>query len=171
MAPWTPDNNQVKPSEFVGRRIFGKSSDEVSSIELTPNMFFDSRLNEDLSLDRLGENKVNKEVVKQLTPLCDSAAQNMSPPQTFFGWAAIQLKNMTRAKVFPDPLTLERDKVENSYHALIDRSSVRNKDAAFFFSRSLLWDFKEKGQMVEPIRPVTDSALVPPSPSAPADPL
>jgi hypothetical protein len=150
MARWTP-GDAVKPAEVIGRRIFGKDPTTPLDIHLVnPNLFYDTRFEEDLSLDRLGEGQPHKSAVNHLTRACDVAATEQATH--FVGWVAAQCKNIKFEHVRPDPLTIEKDGIDNPFHALLDRSSAREKVQAWRLSRSLFMDFKEHGQMVAPSR-------------------
>lgn len=149
MGRWTPGED-VRPSEVIGRRIFDKTLDHLKGVESVPNIFFDTRLEDDLSLDRLGDGQPHRQTVAFLTPLCDSAAQVQG--KIFGGWLAAQRKHIRYENVRADALTLDRDGIDNPFHALLDRSAARERGQAFHLSRSLLMSFKESGQLVAPIR-------------------
>lgn len=146
----TPPKIEIKDGELIGRRVFDKKLTTIELEKLTYNVFFDTRFADDLSVDRLGNGSATKSVVRQLTLLADEAASQQST--VFCGWIAIHRKNLQRVTLKPDALSEKLDGIENPHHALIDRSGARDKTAAFHFSRSLLYDFKEKGQVVPPER-------------------
>ncbi|MGO7331755.1 hypothetical protein [Rhizobium leguminosarum] len=169
MKRWLP-GDVVKPAEVIGRRIFEKNPATPLDINLVnPNHFYDSRFNEDLSLDRLGEGQPHKSTITFMTPACDAAAveqrksimsqlrpehdaASVEPSVHFVGWVAAHRKNIKHEVIRPDPLTLEREGVENPFHALLDRTDAREKVQAWRLSRSLFMSFKEHGQMVAPMR-------------------
>ncbi|MBX4884104.1 hypothetical protein HJA90_10985 [Rhizobium bangladeshense] len=151
MARWQP-GDVVKPSEVIGRRLFDKSLNAPIDVQsLSPNLFLDTRYDEDLSLDRLGDGQAHRAVVTRLTPSCDEEATKQR--SYFRGWFATQRKNVKFENVLPDVLTTERDGIDNPFHALLDRSAAREKGQAWHLSRSLFMTFKESGQIVHPIRP------------------
>ncbi|MGO8093254.1 hypothetical protein [Rhizobium leguminosarum] len=159
MARWIP-LDVVKPAEVIGRRIFEKDPAAPLDIHLVnPNHFYDTRFEEDLSLDRLGEGQPHKSAIRHLTPACDNAAAEQS--MHFVGWVAAQRKHLKFEDVRPDPLTLERDGVENPFHALLDRANAREKVQAWRLSRSLFMAFKEHGQMVSPMRRKPEASAEP----------
>lgn len=154
MARWEP-GDVLKPSEVIGRRLFDKSSDAPIEMQsLSANLFLDTRYDEDLSLDRLGDGQPLRVVVARLTPACDDEASKQR--KHFRGWLATQRKHVKFENVRPDVLTIERDGIDNPFHALLDRSAAREKGQAFHLSRSLLMTFKESGQIVDPVRPNTE---------------
>ncbi|OWV72382.1 hypothetical protein ATY76_05995 [Rhizobium sp. R339] len=154
MARWSP-GEAVTPSEVIARRVFDKNSDAPLDMQsLDPNLFLDTRLQEDLSLDRLGEGQPLKAVISHLTPACDDDASRQK--KHFRGWLATQRKNVKFEAVRPDVLTIERDGVDNPFHALLDRSAAREKGQAWHLSRSLFMTFKEHGATVAPLRRETE---------------
>ncbi|NSZ75654.1 hypothetical protein [Agrobacterium tumefaciens] len=141
----------IKEGELIGRRIFDKKLTSVSSLDQVPtNVFLDTRYEDDLSVDRLGNGSATKSVVSKVTELADHAATQQST--IFLGWIAAHKKHLKHVVIKPDPLTTKLDGIENPHHALIDRSSSREKALAFHFSRSLLFCFKENGEIVPPQR-------------------
>lgn len=148
MARWKPDPNSVSSGEWVGRRIFSGAG---KAAELSYNLFYDSRLDEDLSLDRLGEGADPiKFVVEQVTAIADAEAEKHG--KDFHGWMAARCKTLKNVNIFPDPLTIAAHGVDNPYHALLDRSRAREKADAHHFSRSLFYYFREDGKNVQPVR-------------------
>jgi len=149
MARWSP-GPAIKPGEYVGRRVFDTNTSALDKHSLSPNLFLDTRLHEDLSFDRLGEGSIAKQVVTFLTPICDHEGHKQQ--KTFFGWLAALRRSIKYEEVRPDPLTEAVHGVENPYHALLDRSAARQRGQAFHLSRSLFISFQENGQVVLPIR-------------------
>lgn len=147
MTETFPSDDGVLPSEVVGRRIMEKPG---FSISISLDQFEDRRLNDDLSLDRLGVNSHNKEVVKILTPLADEGAASRN--LDFYGWFAIHSKKLKGIVLRPDKLRAAEDGVDNPYHAVVSRENFRLKDQAHHFTRSLYYHFKEEGVHVAPIR-------------------
>lgn len=155
MGRWDPYST-VRQSELIGRRVFDKEQRSVPNIrELKYNIFLDTRYEDDLSVDRLGDGQPHRPTVTFLTGLCDAAAA--SQKQEFLGWVATQRKHVKFEEINPDALTIEEHGIANPYHALIDRSRAREKGQAFHLSRSLLMSFQENGLMVAPLRKSTNS--------------
>lgn len=141
----------IADGELVGRRVFDKKMTLLSSVNEVPsNTFFDTRLQDDISVDFLGKGSATKSIVRRLTVLSDVSASEQST--NFLGWIANHKKNIKETTVVPDALSEKLHGIENPYHGLIDRNGVREKAAAFHFSRSLLWMFQQGGQVVQPIR-------------------
>ena len=85
---WNPDPNKIAGSEVLGRRVFtdkpfvgpgGRLPEGCFKIDI----FFDTKLGDDLSFDRLGEGSPVKAVRKFLTPLANAEAASMRPPRPF----------------------------------------------------------------------------------------
>lgn len=146
-----PHKSEIKDGELIGRRVFDKKQATITLESLTYNVFFDTRLGDDLSVDRLGNGSATRSIVRQLTILADEAASQQST--MFCGWAAIHKKYLKYVTIRPDPISEKLEGIENPHHALIDRSGVREKTLAFHFSRSLLYSLKENGEIVLPERP------------------
>lgn len=151
MARWEPDGSVVQPGELLGRRIYNQRSDIPSSMDdISPAIFWDSRLSDDLSFDRLGLGSAAKATVEKLTHLGDKDAERTG--QFFWGWLAMHYKKLRHVLVRPDPLVIDRDDVDNPFHALLNRDEHRIKSQAHHLSRSLYFEFKEGGEIVPPIR-------------------
>jgi hypothetical protein len=127
---WTPDPNEIKPSETIGRRVLGKGfagpGAKVPEGFFKITVFMDSRLNEDLSFDRLGERGVDKSVTKFLTPLGVDQGQTLAPPQEFSGWAAIPMAKLNFVTLRPTPT----DEPHNPFHADLSREDFRGRSQA-----------------------------------------
>lgn len=151
MAHWTPNETAVNANELVGRRIFEKADRTIlSTADIKSDVFDDSRLHEDLSVDRLGNPNPDRKALKYLTSLADEEAEKRD--RAFNGWIAIHAKKLKRVTIKPDPLTLAKDGTSNSFHAVIDRSAVREANLAYYFSTSLYFQFRENGLVVPPRR-------------------
>lgn len=125
---WAPDPDHIRPNEMLGRRVFtdkpfvesgGKGLEGHFKIDI----FFDRRLGDDLSVDRLGEGSPMKAVRRFLTPLARAQGGSMEPPRPFSGWAAISMKKLGFVEVMAAPT----DEPRNPYHAEISRALFRNK--------------------------------------------
>ena len=122
---WKPNKSEIKKSEILGRRVY-KSPVLDNDNRLRVDHFFDTRTENDLSVDRLGEGSV----IKKVTVLVAKKAGDANPEQTFFGWAGLKAKSLTvPAKT---ALTLlATPKIDNDYHGDISREDFR-KDAAAY---------------------------------------
>ena len=127
---WTPDRDEIKPSETIGRRVFGNPfagpGAKVPERHFKITVFMDSRLDQDLSFDRLGERGVDRCVTGFLTPLGVDQGKILAPPKEFSGWAAIPMAKLDFATVRPSPT----DDPYNPYHADLDRERFRERDHA-----------------------------------------
>jgi len=148
VAKWHPPLDAVGPNEVIGRRLF-ESSAASSLRPLSTQHFMDSRVDEDLSVDRLGDTGVNKVVCRSLTSEADAEAAKRS--KSFHGWASIRCKDLKKANVKPVPITLAEHGTDNPYHAEIDRSLVRDATMQHYFAAHLLYEFI-KGTHVPPLR-------------------
>lgn len=128
---WKADPEKVGEKEILGRRVFtdrpfvgggGRVPEGCFNLDI----FFDTRLDDNLSFDRLGEGSPVKAVRKYLTPLADAEAALMRPPRPFSGWAPISMKQLTFITVIPDP----REDPYNPYHAELSRDLYRAKAQA-----------------------------------------
>ncbi|MUZ65355.1 hypothetical protein [Agrobacterium vitis] len=150
MPPWKP-GEKVDSKELVGRRIFESAHRSPEKSALSPNIYFDTRLAEDLSLDRLGHGQSDKRVLKHITPLADEAGRAQG--KVFNGWAATRAGPLSKlAAMKSDPMEAERDGIDNPYHALVDREHYRVREAAYALSRALFFEFQENGEIVAPFR-------------------
>jgi hypothetical protein len=124
---WTPDPDEVKPSETIGRRVFGNpfagAGAKVPEHFFKITVFMDSRRDKDLSFDRLGERGVDKSVTRFLTPLGADQGRTLAPPKEFSGWAAIPMAKLDFATVRPTPT----DEPYNPFHADLSREGFRER--------------------------------------------
>jgi hypothetical protein len=128
---WNPDPNTIGGSEVLGRRVFTDKpfvgpGGRVPERYFNLDIFFDTRLKDDLSFDRLGEGSPAKAVRKFLTPLADAEAASMRPPRPFSGWAPISMKRLGFVKVTPVPTKHPF----NPFHAELSRALYRDKTQA-----------------------------------------
>lgn len=130
--PWQPNEQEIAPSEIVGRRIF--TNDLLAEGE-TPKIkwetFYDSRLDSDLSFDRLGRSNAEKKILRALTKIADSHAEIIG--KEFTGWAQIRAKALVdRAlTLIPTPIKHNQEDgstdLENPYHCDLDRANFRQR--------------------------------------------
>lgn len=123
---WNPPD-QVSTKEIVGRRAFGKPEKIFSDKEATRyriDIFFDDRIDTDLSLDRLGVKQPKQEVLDFLTPLGDALGERMD--KKFQGWAQIRVGQLKDLHV----KRTDAEGEDNPYHAELNRDNFRNTPAA-----------------------------------------
>ncbi|TGN99658.1 hypothetical protein PN36_35270 [Candidatus Thiomargarita nelsonii] len=96
---WKPDKKNVSDKEIVGRRVFGKKIFRAPRERglFVPEIFYDTRLENDLSFDRLGLKKVDKDVVRFLTQQCYQHGDMQN--KKFVGWATIKVSDIKKIKV------------------------------------------------------------------------
>lgn len=150
MPGWDPDQSNIDKKEVIARRIFRSDPnslfDDVSKLKFDD--VHDTRLDENISVDRLGINSPNRSAKQFVTRLADSIAASRS--KSFVGWAAIVRDRLPAVDVRPVPIT-EED-IENIFHAEIMRSDFRKKNQARHFSNSLRLEFQTKGFALSPGR-------------------
>lgn len=122
---WRPNSSEVRKSEIVGRRVYVAPIFDGDE-RLRVDHFFDNRLENDLSVDRLGEGQV---VSKVKSHLAIKAGQDNSA-HSFKGWAGLKVKSLvvpakTAVSLLPTPLS------DNVYHADISRKDYRTPAAAY----------------------------------------
>jgi hypothetical protein len=128
---WKPDPNKIGGSEVLGRRVFtdkpfvgprGRVPEGCFNLDI----FFDTRLEDDLSFDRLGDGSPLKAVRKFLTPVANAQAESMRPARPFSGWASITMKRLGFVSVTPAPT----EEPYNPFHAELSRALYRDKTQA-----------------------------------------
>lgn len=134
---WTPGKNQpLSDKEALGRRLFG---DEVLNKETTGkgragsvriDHFIESRPGYDLSVDRLGVNAPDQDVLSQVGLLGKQHSETLG--KKFAGWAVFIAKHAMSAphslKIDPTP------QEDNKYHADVrvgDFGKVERNKVAF----------------------------------------
>jgi hypothetical protein len=124
---WKPDKKRVSDKEIVGRRVFGKKifREPRERGLFVPEIFYDTRLENDLSFDRLGLKKVDKDVVRFLTQQCHQHGDMQN--KKFVGWAAIKVSDIKKIKVSQlEKLEIQATpSQENPYHADLPREGFR----------------------------------------------
>lgn len=127
MARWNPDD-VVDDKEIIGRRLFGET--QLRGAQGQPNFsriplahFRETRVGEDLSVERLGRSNPEGQVLSYLRPRAEYAGKKLRDPKTFDGWATVRAK-VLRSQSTP-ALDARSDKVagtepdDNVFHALI----------------------------------------------------
>ena len=137
---WTPSYELITESEVIGRRLFRKSgtTNEEASKQYKWKDFYDSRLEEDLSVDRLGTPTIDGIGCNFLTGLACEEAENRK--LEFRGWAAIQNKKLKDAIIEPRPIP-----EINPFHGEILRDAVRDKMLSYYFACALRMNFQDHG--------------------------
>jgi hypothetical protein len=130
---------QISPlgkKECLGRAIDRKMGQFIyqgdKEVEIVADDFIDTRLDTDLSVDRIGLNHPDARVMSLLEPLAAKRASKRS--RMFLGWAVLKAERiLSRPGVNPTPITLPEDEA-NPYHAEISRKDFRKtKDQAIAF--------------------------------------
>lgn len=137
--PKATDTKEVKDSEFIGRSLHGKKESNVFCDKglIKWQQFYDSRLEENLSVDRIGDKQIDKGSLTYLHPL--AVSRN---PEPFQGWATIKVQKITTGKfacnVIPTPI-LDEENANNSneLHADIDRTNFRTEQLAYCLAVAL----------------------------------
>src|SRR5580698_8392009 len=117
MARWDPDLNSIGTNEHLGRRIIDElrligAQDQIAPDRLRAGHFMDTRVGEDVSLDRLGKSSIDKRVCNFLRPLAMRHAESFKEPREFRGWAVIRAGFLSKppggrgqpVSVVPDPI-------------------------------------------------------------------
>ena len=150
MAAWIPEA-AISPTEWLGRRMFGSPSKAaIKSLEdlTSTEAFIDTRVDDDLSLDRLGDPNIAKSAVAELTPLADAEAS--ANKKTFNGWFACRQRDLKYVAVKPSPLNFAEHGIDNPYHAEIVRDNVRASDLQHYLASHLFVAFRFSGQFQQP---------------------
>lgn len=147
MIKW-PCPDTVGDKELIGRRLLELPYTDEYGIFLKVNHFIDTRIEEDLSVDRLGETgSVNKKALRHLSRLSFRHAEINS--NSFFGWCTCRVGYL---KTFPYVVIASPDRTENDekfwnhYHADISRSDHRNKRRAYELATALTHIFTSQTQ-------------------------
>jgi len=129
MANWSPSNGiTIGAAEHLGRRRFKRSQligfgQQEPKNELTHFDFLETR-DYEISVDRLGRNGVDNQIIERLLPLAESNADKRTPRMVFIGWASVQVKKFLidaqklRYSIKPDPIK-GTESEDNEYRALI----------------------------------------------------
>ena len=152
MARWVP--NPARPigkNEPIGRRIFDDivwrdEANQGQKGRLRVDHFYDTRVEEDLSFDRLGkQGNPDPRVVNLLKQLANAEADNER--KSFEGWAYVAKRHLKKPlednelDIRPDD-----DSEENPYHALLARDDYRERRLAYFLALHLVHIFEGKGK-------------------------
>lgn len=153
---WVPDPGEgIGSNEPLGRRVFDDpvwrdSLQQGLKYVIRYDHFYDTRLSENLSLDRLGSaGNPSKKVIAFLKAKADREASQRNT--RFEGWAYLLAKHF---KLLEKPLPLRPSPVsgplENPYHADLQRDSYREKKDAYLLALHLKQLFEVNGGFSKP---------------------
>jgi hypothetical protein len=118
--------------------------------------FYDSRLEEDLSVDRLGNPNPSRETLAAITRIADAEATSRIRDNVFVGWFAINLKDFKFpgwiARIVAKPTRNENATLSNHWHAEVSRDGFRAKAQAYALAFTLTKVFERKGRYVAAAR-------------------
>lgn len=136
---WQPNDTKVGDGEIIGRRIFRDSvltrqQDRGQEVTIRMDHFYDNRLIENLSVDRLTQSgSPNRKVLSFLRPLANAAQQQSE----FYGWGALKVRSLRDfrgekiTEVLATPVVNDPSQSDNPYHADISREDFREKKQAY----------------------------------------
>ena len=160
MPIWYPPP-EVDEKELIGRRLLDRAGKERSTSEdgrplYDVGDFYDTRLEDDLSVDRLGNPNPTLDTLREITKLADQEAGRPESNRVFIGWATIRVQKLRfpgwDAKVIASPTLREDGTVENHWHADIKRDGFREKAHAYALAATLQQTFMRKGGYQAPNR-------------------
>ena len=160
MAIWYPPP-EIAGSEIVGRRLMDKTSVQRGTNNagrplFQLNDFYESRLADDLSVDRLGDRNPSRETLKKITSLADADANTRQPAFTFSGWAKIRVEIFCfpgwTAKIIAAPTQNAAGDIDNRWHAEVSLEGFREKASAYAHAAALQHTFERKGAYEAPRR-------------------
>ena len=158
MAKWTPDSEQVEEVECIGRRLFNLTDiqrpyDSSGNPTLLVTDFFDTRLETDLSVERLGNPNPSEVVLKHLSTLADEECSRWRKCREFIGWSCLLARDIRfrgwQGQISPQPVG--EGSSENVYHAEISRDGWRDKATSYALAATLMQEFSAKARF-EPSR-------------------
>lgn len=123
---WSPPA-KISDKEIVGRRAFGEDKHIFARADRSQyriDVFLDTRLETDLSFDRVGIRKAEEAVLAFLTPLCREHGTTQG--KCFRGWLQIPVRELGRLPILPKKSVGEM----NPYHAELSRDDHRKLEAA-----------------------------------------
>ena len=158
MPIWYPPP-EIGEKELVGRRLLDKAGTERPTDEGGRPLskvgdFYETREEDDLSVDRLGDPNPAQDTLRAITSLADKDASRPEINRIFNGWATILVQNFRFpgwvAQVTATPTMREDGTVENPWHADVNRDGFREKAQAYTFSITLQHTFERKGSYEPP---------------------
>lgn len=129
MALWDPSRDtKIGLVEHLGRRTFKRAqlvgfADQAPKDSLSFQDFLDER-DPNLSVDRLGKNGIDRNVINLIHPLAVVNAEKRRPRMVFRGWASVQAKKFLNEaekvgySIKPDPIRGTQSD-DNAFHAVI----------------------------------------------------
>lgn len=153
MAIWYPPS-EVSQKELVGRRLFGKANtglptDKGDRPLFRVDDFYETREEDDLSVDRLGDPNASRDTLRMITSLADTDASRRDKKRVFNGWATIRVQKFRFpgwvAQITATPTMREDGSVENPWHANVNRDGFRGKAQAYALAIALQHTFELKG--------------------------
>lgn len=160
MPVWYPPP-EVDEKELIGRRLLDRAGKERATNEdgrpqYDVDDFYDTRLEGDLSVDRLGNPNPTLDTLREITQLADYEVTVPESNRVFIGWATIRVQNLRfpgwAARVAASPTLREDGTVENHWHADINRDGFREKAQAYALALTLQQTFMRKGGYQPPNR-------------------
>jgi hypothetical protein len=152
MALWKPNTDKIGPNEYLGRRLFDKPQlmgalDQRPKLRLRLEHFLEKRGDCETSLDRMGQQSVDKRVRNYVGQRAIKAAEGFREPRQFNGWRVIHFKFLRQpphggspVSVIPSPIEgIDLD--ENIYHA----HTLRDGRSYYDMATQLLCLFLEHG--------------------------
>lgn len=142
--------DKVEDTEIIGRSLHGSKATDAYSREwvIKWNQFYDSRLDDDLSVDRLGNYAVNIDHVEYLIP-----KMPFRKPATFQGWGVLDtgvLRQEQKLTVYVDPVVDSNPLIENPLHAQISRTNHRDIEDAKDLAKVLAHIATDMGVVLPP---------------------
>ena len=141
MAQWTPDPKAIGKGEVIGRRvlkdpIFDDDLGQGQKGRLRLDHFYDNRLAENLSVDRLGRSgQPEKKIVNRVANIADEEHALAASPN-FHGWGALRAATLTQRSSAPIPV-LATPTVQNPFHSDISRDKFRETQQAWALAYQL----------------------------------
>ena len=135
MALWKP-SNAIGKHEYIGRRLFEReplrgAKDQTRPARTYELYHFEEKRDGEVSVDRLGETSVNKQVRAYLNPRGHHAATKLHK-RNFAGWAVTKVKTLQSPQIafqiVASPIAGQQDDplLENAYHAHIEKPDRYN---------------------------------------------
>lgn len=125
---WEPNQSKIGNAEVIGRRVLESDRRKDDPTKFKWKAFVEKRAQNNLSVDRLGENRFNPAVAKYLVPLGQKHAAALTPPEIFAGWAtwkaAALRQDPHKLSLIPSRIEEDASKkiVANPFHADIETS-------------------------------------------------
>ena len=161
MPVWYPPP-EVDEKELIGRRLLDRVGKERATSEdgrplYDVDDFYDTRLDHDLSVDRLGNPNATPDTLREVTKLADEETARPESNRVFIGWATIRVRNLRfpdwAARVTASPTRREDGTVLNHWHADISRDGFRESKAyAYTLAVTLQQTFTRRGEYQAPSR-------------------